>query len=447
MVEVSSPQIGRIPGGLHVIAKPIGPLCNLDCGYCFYLPKQALYPQHEPWRMSEATLELFVRQYIEAQPETAPSVDFAFQGGEPTLMGIDYFRRVVELQRKYAPPGRQINNALQTNGILLDDAWCEFLKAHGFLVGLSIDGPAELHDAYRRDPQNGPSFAQVRRALDCLRKHDVPMNALCCVHRANGDHPARVYRHLRDAGIDFLQFIPVVQPRPGVVRHGRPGSVPAEELATPQSVLPQQYGRFLRGVFELWLRHDVGRVFVRDFDQALAAWLGVGATLCVYAPQCGRSLALEHNGDVYACDHFVEPAHRLGNIHQTPLAELADSTAQGQFGRDKAATLPGFCLRCPVRFACNGGCPKDRFLAAPDGQPGLNYLCAGYRAFFEAIDAPMRAMAEEVRGGGEAAAVMRRFRAQRRADAGASPAAGRVGRNDPCPCGSGRKFKQCCMRS
>jgi uncharacterized protein len=446
MIEDLQPAVSPPQRGLHVLAKPIGPICNLNCRYCFYLSKQSLYAADESWRMTDATLEAYVRQTIAAQPESVESIDFAFQGGEPTLMGLDFFRRLVELQQKYVPPGKRISNALQTNGILLDEKWCEFLKAHGFLVGVSIDGPADLHDVYRRDHHDRPTFAEVKRGLDCLRKHAVPFNALCCVHRVNGDHPARVYRFLRDAGIDFLQFIPIVQPRLGVARHGNPGDVPPETLVSPASVLPQQYGRFLREVFELWAQRDVGRIFVRDFDQALAAWLGAGPTLCIYSRQCGRAVALEHNGDVYSCDHFVEPDCRLGNIHEAPIADLINSARQEQFGRDKETTLPDFCRRCPVRFVCNGGCPKDRFLATPDGRPGLNYLCAGYRAFFEAIDPTMRAMAAEVQAGGEAAAVMRRLRAQRRAEDGTSHAASRIGRNDSCPCGSGRKFKQCCMR-
>ena len=446
MVEDSQPTIAKPSRGLHVLAKPIGPICNLNCGYCFYLSKQSLYPSHEPWRMTDATLETYVRQTMAAQPDDVESIQFAFQGGEPTLMGLDFFRRVVELQQRYVPPGKRVENALQTNGILLDDAWCEFLKAHGFLVGLSIDGPGGLHDVYRRNQQGGPSFVQVKRGMDCLRKHAVPFNALCAVHRANGDHAARVYRFFRDAGVTFLQFIPIVQPRPGVVRHGNPGAVPPETLVSPASVLPGQYGRFLEEVFDLWMQRDVGRIFVRDFDQALGAWLGVGATLCVYSKQCGRAVALEHNGDVYSCDHFVEPDCRLGNIHDTAIAELVDSERQEQFGRDKEATLPDLCRRCPVRFVCNGGCPKDRFLVTPDGRPGLNYLCAGYRAFFQAIDPAMRAMAIEVRAGREAAVVMRRRRAQRRDTDGTPQAADRIGRNAPCPCGSGRKFKRCCMR-
>lgn len=427
--------------GLHVIAKPMGPICNLACAYCFYLEKESLYAPNERWRMSASTLEAYVRQYVEAQPEGERAIDFAFQGGEPTLAGLDFFRQAVELERKWARPGMRISNSLQTNGMLLDDAWCEFLRANDFLVGLSIDGPAGLHDAYRRDKQGGPSWERAARAMECLRRHGVPFNVLTCVHRKNAVQPARVYGYLRDCGVEFVQFIPIVQRLPGVTLHGAPGPVRPEQLVTPASVLPDQFGRFLSEVFQIWVRRDVGRVFVRDFDQALAAWLGVGASLCVYAPQCGRALALEHNGDLYRCDHFVEPACRLGNIHQTPIAEMAGSAGQEQFGRDKERLLPDGCRRCPVRFACNGACPKDRFLMTADGRPGLNYLCASYRSFFESIDPFMRAMAAEVQAGGEATAVMRRLRAQE-----GSPAGVRVGRNDACPCGSGRKYKSCCLR-
>jgi uncharacterized protein len=416
--------------GLHVLVKPIGPICNLACRYCFYLSKEALYPSEESWRMSDATLEAYVRQYLDAQPAAVETVDFAFQGGEPTLMGLDYFRRVVELEQKYLPPGRRIQNSLQTNGILLDDAWCEFLKAHGFLVGLSIDGPADLHDAYRRDKGGAATFSRVMRAVDCLRKHAVPFNALSCIHRKNADQGARVYGFLRDLGVEFIQFIPVVQRLAEVP----PGHTRPEALVSAESVLPEQFGRFLSAVFEMWVRRDVGRIFVRDFDQALAAWLGVGASLCVYAKHCGRAVALEHNGDLYSCDHFVEPAYRLGNIHETPIGQLAESPRQAQFGRDKEATLPEECRRCDVLFICNGGCPKDRFIPTRDGQAGSNYLCGGYRAFFRRIDPVMRAMAAEVQAGREAAVVMRRLRAaEQRARQGDGVAPARVGRNDPCP--------------
>jgi len=433
--------------GLHVIAKPIGPICNLRCEYCFYLEKEALYPEGEPWKMSDETLEAFVRQYIEAQPEVVQEIDFAFQGGEPTLMGLDFFRRVVELQAKYLPAGRRARNSLQTNGILLDDRWCEFLKEHDFLVGLSIDGPVNLHDKYRRDKQGRGTFDQVARAMRLLFRHGVEFNALSCVNRTNGEHPVRVYRFLRDSGIEFLQFIPIVEPVPSPISSPEARGTNPDELVSKRSVLPRQFGRFLIGVFEEWVHRDVGRVFVRDFDQALAAWTGVGASLCVYTRECGRAAAVEHNGDLYSCDHFVDAEHRLGNIHEAPIRNLANSPGQEQFGRDKWEKLPQCCRRCSVLFACNGACPKDRFLHSREGEPGLNYLCEGYKAFFRHVGPHMEFMAGELRAGRPAGGIMRRLRAEKEhAREAASVAGGSVQRNAPCPCGSGKKFKQCCMR-
>lgn len=437
--------------GLHVLAKPTGPICNLNCTYCFYLEKESLYGRGESWRMSEATLEAYVRQYIAAQPEVVDQIDFAFQGGEPTLLGIDFFRRVLELQRRYAPAGTRIHNSLQTNGVLLDDAWCEFLREHDFLVGLSIDGPINLHDKYRRDKQGRGTFDRVCRALRRLFRHRVEFNVLACVHRANADHAVRVYRFLRDAGIQFIQFIPIVQRLEGVGAGTAPGDTGPEEndarpeeLVSQPSVRPQQFGRFLVAVFDEWVSNDVGKVFVRDFDQALAAWAGAGPSLCVYTKHCGRAIAVEHNGDLYSCDHFVDPQHKLGNIHQAPIKELANSPRQEAFGLDKQRKLPETCRQCRYLFICNGACPKDRFLRTPDGQPGLNYLCEGYRMFFEHIDPYMQAMAAEVRAGRPAAGVMHQLRA--RQQQAREEAAGPVRRNDPCPCGSGRKYKHCCMR-
>lgn len=432
--------------GLHVIAKPIGPICNLDCAYCFYLKKESLYARGERWPMSDQTLDAYVRQYIEAQPAHVEAIDFAFQGGEPTLMGLDFFRRVLELQRRYGRPGQRIQNSLQTNGILLDDAWCAFLRAHGFLVGLSIDGPADLHDAYRRDKQGRPTHDRVMRAIACLRKHGVEFNALTCLNRRNADHPTRVYQFLRGCGVEFMQFIPIVERLDGVTLQGDPGQRSPQELVSARSVLPPQFGRFLIGVFQQWVRNDVGRIFVRDFDQALAAWVGAGASLCIYQKRCGRATAIEHNGDLYSCDHFVEPAWRLGNIDDAPIGQLANSPRQEQFGREKEERLPEPCRRCRFLFICNGACPKDRFLRTADGLPGLNYLCEGFQAFFAHIDPYMKAMAEELRAGRPAVGVMHRLRAEQRSRQEASQAGRPVRRNDPCPCGSGRKFKSCCMR-
>ncbi len=432
--------------GLHVIAKPIGPICNLRCAYCFYLQKENLYPKGEPWRMSDETLEAYVRQYLEAQPEGVQEIDFAFQGGEPTLMGLDFFRRVVELQRKHCPPGMQIHNSLQTNGVLIDDRWCEFLKEHDFLVGLSIDGPVNLHNKYRLDKQGRGTFDQVTRAMRRLFRHGVEFNALCCVNRTNGDHPVRVYRFFRDSGIEFIQFIPIVE-RLDASRAATPDDADPEKLVSDRSVRPAQFGRFLIGVFEEWVRSDVGRIFVRDFDQAVASWTGVGASLCIYARECGRATAIEHNGDLYPCDHFVDADRKLGNIHQTPIKELANSPAQEQFGRDKWEKLPGQCRECDVLFACHGACPKDRFLRTPEGEPGLNYLCEGYKMFFTHVAPCMEFMAKEVRAGRPAGGIMRELRAQReRAREAAATGGQALRRNDPCPCGSGRKYKHCCMR-
>lgn len=435
---------------MHVMAKPIGPICNLDCEYCYYLHKEELYPQGERWRMPEETLESFIRQYIDAQPPGVAEVTFAWQGGEPTLLGVDFFRRCVELQRKHAPPGAKIVNTLQTNGVLLDDDWCRFFRDEGFLIGLSIDGPAELHDRYRYDKKGHPTFRAVLDALNLLKRRGVEFNALVVVNRENGDHGRRVYTYLRDNGVRFLQFIPAVERR-GVGVHPEdavesPGS-PAD-LVSSRSVLPEQFGRFLIAVFDEWVKRDVGKVFVQIFDQALSAWLGVEPSLCVFRRQCGAALAIEHNGDLYSCDHFVDPEHRLGNIAELPIVELAASDRQLAFGAAKETTLPQYCRDCEVRFACNGECPKNRFLETPAGEPGLNYLCAGYRRFFNHIDPTMKQMAAEVRAGRPAANVMQRRRTgrlQNRPAATRSPAAGSTpGRNDPCVCGSGRKFKKCC---
>ncbi len=397
----------------HVMTKPIGPICNLDCTYCYYLHKEELYPDSK-WKMDDDCLESYIRQYIDAQPANTPEVTFAWQGGEPTLLGIDFFERCVQIQKQCARPGMKIANTLQTNGVLLDDDWCRFFLQNGFLVGLSIDGPAGLHDAYRVDHQGNGSHAKVIAALRKLKKFGVEFNALVVVNRINGNEGTRIYRYLRDAGCRYLQFIPAVE-ESGVGRHAegeratlqRP--TPRENAAdavSSRSVLPEQFGRFLIDVFDEWMQQDVGRVFVQIFDMALSAWVGVEPSLCVFRKTCGRALALEHNGDVYSCDHFVEPAHLLGNLNVVPLEELVNSGQQQAFGDAKQSTLPRYCLDCEVRHVCNGECPKNRFLATPDGEAGLNYLCAGYRAFFNHVSAPMERMAALVKSGQPAALVM-----------------------------------------
>jgi uncharacterized protein len=411
--------------------KPRGPICNLDCAYCYYLSKERLYPGSE-FRMGDELLESFTRQYVEAQ--RVPEVTFGWQGGEPLLMGLDFFRRAVELQERCRRPGTRVVNALQTNGVLLDDEWCRFFRARDFLVGLSLDGPRRLHDAYRRDRGGAPTFDRVMQGLEALKRHDVAFNILATVHAANARHPLEVYRFLRDdVGARFVQFIPIVQRQDGADSRQAAG-------VTSRSVTGQQYGDFVVAVFDEWVRRDVGRVFVRIFDVALAAWAGQRPGLCVFEETCGLTLALEHNGDLHACDHFVEPRHRLGNVGQTPLVELVGSAQQRRFGRDKRDGLPRVCRGCRFRFVCHGGCPRNRLLASPDGEPGLNYLCQGYRTFFTHVERPMRVMVEELRAGRPPANVMLRL-AQEEAQLQRRFAAAR--RNDPCPCGSGRKFKHC----
>lgn len=430
--------------GFHVMAKPIGPICNLDCRYCFYLEKEALYPDAAKWAMPPEVLESYIHQYIEAQ--SGPVAQFAWQGGEPTLLGVEYFRQLVALQRKYAD-GRRIENAFQTNGVLLNDAWAEFFRENGFLVGISVDGPRELHDAYRVDKGGQPTFDRVMRGIEVLRRHGVEFNTLTTVHRANAGHPLEVYRFLKQAGSGYMQFIPIVervaqQTTPEGLQLILPSFAGAASVA-PWSVDPRQYGEFLCAIFDEWVRRDVGRVFVQLFDVSLEMWTGMEASLCVFRRTCGSAMALEHGGDVYSCDHFVYPENRLGNLMESPLAEMARSARQREFGEAKDATLPRCCRECDVRFACNGECPKHRFATTPDGEAGLNYLCAGYKRFFRHIDPYMRFMAGELAARRPPANVMR-WIAEEAAREAARETAGKVGRNDPCPCGSGRKWKRCC---
>lgn len=384
----------------HLLAKPVGSLCNLNCSYCFYLEKAHLYPDVKSFRMSPEVLETYVRDYIAAQP--GPLVSFAWQGGEPTLLGVDFFRQALVLQERYAA-GKRIENAIQTNGVLLDDAWGEFLAANHFLVGISIDGPRELHDAYRVGKGGEPTFDRVMAGIGVLKRHGVEFNTLTTVHRKNSAHALLVYRFLREIGSGYIQFIPIVEraaaedaATPGLWLAPPPDHADSADLdarVTPWSVRPVDFGRFLCTIFDEWVQHDVGRVFVQQFDAALANWAGEPPGVCIFSEKCGRALAIEHNGDVYSCDHYVYPAYKLGNIREQSLGTLADLPVQQQFGTAKSSTLPRYCRECPVRFACHGECPKHRFLTTPHGEPGLNYLCAGYKKFFTHIDAPMKTMA------------------------------------------------------
>jgi len=386
------------PSAFHVMAKPTGARCNLACDYCFFLKKERLYPG-SGFRMSEETLEAYIRQTIEGQ--TAPEVTFSWQGGEPSLMGLEFFRRAVAIEKKLVPPGRRVGNAFQTNGLLIDAEWCRFFRDHGFLVGLSLDGPRDLHDAYRHDKAGRSVFDHAERAARLMREHGVEFNILCTVNAANGRYPLEVYRYFRDElGARFIQLIPIVE------RDNETGHQEGTRL-TDRTVDPETYGRFLIGIFDEWVRRDVGTVFVLYFDAVLASYVFGRSSLCVLRPACGDALALEHNGDLYACDHYVEPAYRLGNILETPIAALAGSEKQRAFGRAKGETLPLHCRECAFLFTCHGECPKNRVLTTPDGEPGLNWLCAGLKAFFAHADRPMRIMADLVRHGRPADGVIK----------------------------------------
>lgn len=396
------------PLAVHVMAKPSGAICNLDCTYCFYLEKEKLYPTAgQKWRMSDEALERYVRQYIEAQD--VPVVNFAWQGGEPTLMGVDFFRRAVALQQQYAN-GKEITNALQTNGVLLDDEWGQFLAEHKFLVGVSIDGPREMHDRYRVDRGNNPTFDKVVKGIKVLSRHRVEFNTLTVVNGHNVRHPQKVYRFLKRLGSRYMQFIPIVE-RAAQTPSGDGLTLVAPEFGgeasvTPWSVKAEDYGRFLTTIFDEWVRNDVGEYFIQMFEVTLSSWVGRPPGLCVFAETCGDALVIEHNGDLYSCDHFVYPDYRLGNVEEQSIREMVTSPKQRKFGQDKKDTLPEMCRQCEFRFACNGGCPKHRFIRTPDGEPGLNYLCAGYKRYFGHVAPYMQAMAEQLRNGRSPAAVM-----------------------------------------
>jgi uncharacterized protein len=449
MPDTTLPTATKTSSPFHVMTKPIGPICNLDCKYCFYLEKEKLYAGERKWAMPDEVLEQYISQYIQSQPPLAERISFAWQGGEPTLLGVRYFRKVVELQQKYSD-GRPIDNAFQTNGTLLDDDWGEFLSQNKFLVGLSIDGPRELHDHYRVDKQQKPTFDQVVRGMGVLKRHGVEFNTLTVVNRVNSQKPTEVYKFLKQIGSGFIQFIPLVERLPQVrlkvlgLDLAEPSVIddPERPPVTDWSVRSADYGKFLTTIFDEWVRKDVGKVFVQLFDVALGNWAGMGSSLCVFAEKCGSAMAMEHNGDLYSCDHYVYPKYRLGNIMNQSLQQMVDSAAQRKFGSDKADLLPQYCKSCEVKFACNGECPKHRFIKTPDGEDGLNYLCAAYKQFFNHIDQPMKTMAELLRRRQAPANIMQIMaEADRRAK---KKNVDRIGANDPCPCGSGKKFKVCC---
>ncbi len=399
----SSKQQDMIPKGFHVMAKPIGPICNLRCEYCFYLEKEALYPDEENYRMSDEVLEAYIKQNIASQDKELPEYLFAWQGGEPTLMGLDFFRRAVELEKKYCPAGKRISNTMQTNGTLLDDEWCRFLAKNNFLVGLSLDGPREIHDAHRIDRGGKPTFDKVMQGLELLKKHRVELNILACVNRTSSKRPLDVYHFFKEQGVQFIQFIPIVERMPDSeagelgLELATPPALDREEAArkvTPWTVLSEDYGDFLNAIFDEWVRNDVGTVFIMNFEWSFAAYMGLPAVSCFFMKRCGRAVILEHNGDVYSCDHFMYPDYLLGNILTDDLGSMIDSPKQIDFGAAKEEKLPRYCLDCKVLAACRGACPKHRFMQAPDGDAGWNYLCEGYKKHFSHIAPYLHAMAK-----------------------------------------------------
>lgn len=424
--------------GCHVMAKPTGSVCNIDCTYCFYLEKEALYPERNTrWQMSDETLERYIGQHIDAQ--SGDNVTFAWQGGEPTMMGLAFFRRVIALCDKYAN-GKKITHALQTNGILLDDAWARFFAEHRFLIGLSIDGPAPLHNQYRVNRTGKGTHDRVMAAMALLKAHHVEFNTLTVVGKHNVEHAREVYEFLVAAGSRYIQFIPLVERLSNDASSALQLVLPGESAArlAPWTVPSWQFGDFLRQIFDVWVRRDVERVSVQMFDVAMAAWTGQPPVLCVHSATCGHAFALESNGDLYNCDHFVYPEHKLGNIHQQTIHELNHSERAIAFGEAKETTLTADCRRCELRPVCHGGCPKHRFAVSPNGHPGHNYLCAGYKHFFKHITPYMNVWQQLLESGYPPSSIMQ-WLANEEPQAVAA-----VRRNDPCPCGSGRKYKKCC---
>lgn len=422
----------------QIFVKPTGAVCNLGCDYCYYLTKKNLYPNAESFRMSEQMLEAYIVQHIDASP--GPEINFSWHGGEPTLLGLEYFQNIVAMQKRYRPSGFTITNNMQTNGVLLDEQWCRFLKQEGFSVGLSLDGPEELHDTYRHDASGRSVYKEVMKGYGLLRRFRVPCDILCVVNAENVKHATRVYRFFKGIGALYIGFIPLVEMEPR-----------GAEPVSSRSVTSEAWGDFLCTVYDEWLSRDIGKVQVQIFEEVARTALGHPHALCVFRDRCGDVPAVEHNGDFFSCDHFVDAEHRIGNISERSIAELLEDPAQRAFGKAKSDALPHYCRSCDVLEMCHGACPKDRIIKTPDGEPGLNYLCAGYRKFFTHCKPFVEQLVVQSRGGHDGGAhgkpgagVAGPAPVQAVADAkgGTRP---KVGRNDPCPCGSGKKYKHCCL--
>jgi len=417
------PDIAAASAPFTIMTKPVGPICNLNCGYCYYIGKERYYEGAHSFKMTDALLETFIRQYIEASP--GPAVQFTWHGGEPALAGLEFYRRAVALQKKYLPEGWSCWNNLQTNGVLLNDDWCAFLAENRFDVGLSVDGTQWLHDRYRRDRNGGGTYDNAVAAVRRLQAHGIQPDLLCTVNSATEKEPLAVYRALKNLNTGWLQFIPVVY-------RTEDGQV------APESATPKGYGDFLCDIFDEWILHDIGKTEVQLFAETAMVLNGGAAALCWMAPTCGRAIIVEHDGGVYACDHFVDPEHRIGSIETAHIGALVDSEEQVRFGNAKRDNLPAQCRACSCVALCNGGCPKDRFMTTSDGEPGLNYLCEGLHRFFTHAEKSVIKVTQLRKRGLTAEAIMAELRAEE-----AERWKG-IGRNDPCPCGSGRKAKNCC---
>jgi uncharacterized protein len=399
----------------QVFVKPTGSTCNLGCRYCYYLKKESLYPEEASFCMPDIILEEYIAQHIEACIE--PVIRFSWHGGEPTILGLDYFRKIVAIQRKYQPLDQRIANGMQTNGILLDENWSRFLADEGFFVGLSLDGPQEMHDRHRLTKGGQPTFDQTMRGYELLRQNQVSTDILCVVNVHNVWFSTELYRFFKQIGAKYVSFLPMVEPKQGAIGRVSPLTVPADA-----------WGDFLCSIFDEWKSQDIGQIKVQIFEEAARTAFGQEHSLCIFRPLCGDIPVVEHNGDFYSCDHFVDKKHHLGNIIETPLVELLESQAQRAFGKAKLDSLPRYCRECEVKAMCNGECPKNRFIQTLDGEAGLNYLCAGYKRFFSHCQPFISEVAAEWH---------RQTQDQQ--------IGSKRGRNDPCPCGSGLKYKKCCM--
>jgi uncharacterized protein len=409
----------------QIFAKPFGPVCNLNCHYCYYLKKKQLYANDESFRMPDDLLENYITRHIEASVDQ--EIRFSWHGGEPALLGLDYFKKIVTIQHKHKPANKKISNGMQTNGILLDEEWCRFLASENFSIGLSLDGPQEIHDKNRLTKDDEPTHKMVMHVYELLRKHQVYCDILCVVNSYSVQYPLKVYQFFKQIGASYISFLPVAE------------SLSEAENGVSNLTIPAKaWGDFLCTIFDQWIEQDIGNIKVQIFEEAARTAFGQEHSLCIFRPVCGDIPVIEHNGDFFPCDHFVDTKYRLGNIRDTSLVELLESPEQMAFGQAKLDTLPACCKTCEVLNMCNGECPKNRFIKSPDGEPGLNYLCIGYKQFFKHCLPFVRAVAEQWH--------RQNIEQKPTIPRAAKPVvADKIRRNDSCPCGSGKKYKNCCM--